>query len=66
MNMNLLTTTWATQTTEVIAEFGNSKLVKTEDGQLRLRGGTARDYLAAKEWVSLFFPEAVIAIPLGN
>jgi hypothetical protein len=40
---------------EVIATFGQAKLVKTPDFKYELRGGSLEDRLAAREWISLFF-----------
>ena len=50
------------QSNGVIAEFGGGILVRA-DGAVRLHGGTADDLIEAKEWVSLFMPEAVIRNP---
>ena len=44
---------------EVIAAWGEAKLVKYLDGKLELVGGSAGDHTAAKEWLSLFWHEAV-------
>ena len=40
---------------EVIAAFGEAKLVRTLDGKSELRGGTDEDRQKAKEWISLFW-----------
>jgi hypothetical protein len=45
---------------EVIAEWGDAKLVKYLDGKLELRGGSKEDHAEAREWISLFWPEAVV------
>jgi len=45
---------------EFIAGFGHAKLIKTFDCKYELRGGSHEDRLAAREWISLFFHEAVI------
>jgi hypothetical protein len=45
---------------ETIAGFGDAKLVRTIDLKYELRGGSHEDRLAAREWVSLFFNEAVV------
>ena len=45
---------------ELIAGFGHAKLIKTFDCKYELRGGSHEDRLAAREWISLFFHEAVI------
>lgn len=46
------------QECRVIATFGQAQLVSTPEGRLELRGGTADDRLAAREWISLFMHEA--------
>jgi hypothetical protein len=45
---------------EVIALFGEAKLVKTPDSKYELRGGSKGDRTAAQEWVSLFMHEMVL------
>jgi len=44
---------------ELIASFGQAKLIKQLDGRFELRGGSAEDHTAADEWISLFMHEAV-------
>jgi hypothetical protein len=44
---------------ELVAGFGEARLVKTLDSKYELRGGSHEDRLAAREWVSMFFHEAV-------
>ena len=44
---------------ELVASFGEAKLVKQLDGSFELRGGSAEDHTAAREWISLFLHEAV-------
>lgn len=44
---------------EVSASFGQARLVKYLDGKYELRGGSKRDRLAAKEWISIFCHEVV-------
>jgi hypothetical protein len=46
---------------EIIASWGDAELVRRLDGRYELRGGTAEDRQAAREWVSLFLHEAAIA-----
>ena len=48
------------ETDEVVAVFGQAKLVKRLDGKTELRGGTDLDRVAAKEWIALFWHEAVL------
>jgi hypothetical protein len=45
---------------EVLAYFGQARLVKKLDGKLELVGGTNEDRTAAREWISMFFHEAVV------
>ncbi len=45
---------------EVIAYFGQGRLVKKLDGKMELIGGSSDDRIAAREWISLFFHEAVV------
>ena len=53
---------------EVIASWGEAKLVKTQDGKLELRGGSKEDRGEAREWISLFWHEAVVGVtrPLNH
>jgi hypothetical protein len=39
---------------KIINRFGNALLVQRTDGKHELVGGSDNDYIAAKEWVSLF------------
>ncbi|HZR16598.1 MAG TPA: hypothetical protein VFE51_04665 [Verrucomicrobiae bacterium] len=48
---------------EVVAYFGQARLVKRLDCTFELRGGSHEDHSAAKEWISLFMHEAVLAQP---
>ncbi len=45
---------------EVIAFFGNAKLVRTIDFKYELRGGSQDDRISAREWISLFFHDAAV------
>jgi len=45
---------------EIIAYFGQAKLVKRLDSKFELRGGSRGDHTAAKEWISLFMHEAIL------
>jgi hypothetical protein len=45
---------------EVLAYFGQARLIKYLDGRLELRGGSKDDRAEAREWISLFFHEAVV------
>ena len=44
---------------ETIAVFGGARLTKYLDGKIELRGGSAEDRRAAREWCALFMQEAV-------
>jgi len=44
---------------DLIALFGNARLVKRLNGKFELLGGTDADRADAKEWCSLFLHEAV-------
>ena len=46
---------------EVIARFGKAALIKDSYGAWELHGGSAEDRLSAREWISLFLHEAVVA-----
>ncbi len=46
---------------EVVAGWGEARLIKYLDGKLELRGGSRDDRIAAKEWISLFWHEAVVS-----
>lgn len=45
---------------EVVAVLGQAKLARRLDGKAELREGTDQDRLAAKEWIALFWHEAVL------
>ncbi len=45
---------------EVIAGFGQAELVNYLDGKYEVRGGSAEDHAAAKEWISMFMHDVVI------
>ena len=44
---------------QIITCFGAARLVRRIDRRLELRGGSADDHSAAREWISLFMHEAV-------
>jgi hypothetical protein len=46
---------------QVIARFGKAALVQQPNGTWQLKGGTEEDRLSAREWISLFLHEAVLA-----
>ena len=45
---------------EVVAAWGQAHLIKYLDGKVELKGGSKEDRLAAQEWISLFWHEAVV------
>jgi len=45
---------------DIIAWFGGAKLVRFLDGKTELRGGSKDDRIAAREWMSMFWHEAVV------
>jgi hypothetical protein len=45
---------------EVVAAWGDAKLLKYLDGKVELRGGSQKNRGEAKEWMSLFWHEAVV------
>ena len=45
---------------EVVAAWGEAQLIRYLDGKTELRGGSKEDRLAAHEWISLFWHEAVV------
>ena len=45
---------------EIIAIFGDARLVQFLDGRLELKGGSKEDRQAAHEWISMFLHEAVV------
>ena len=50
----------------LVARFGQAKLVSRADGHVELRGGTSSDHTEAKEWISLFMHNAVLRIVPAN
>ena len=47
---------------EIIAYFGQARLVRRSDSQYELLGGSEDDWAAAREWISLFMHEAVLTL----
>ena len=50
----------------LIARFGQAKLVSRADGCVELRGGSDADRTEAREWISLFMHDAVPRVVSGN
>ena len=44
---------------ELIAQFGEARLVKLLDGTLELKGGSEEDRAEAQEWVAAFLRKPV-------
>ena len=51
---------------EVVAAWGEAQLIRCLDGKTELRGGSKEDRLAAQEWISLFWHEAVVGDESGR
>jgi hypothetical protein len=51
---------------EVVAAWGQAQLIKYLDGKTELKGGSKEDRLAAQEWISLFWHEAVVGPENGE
>jgi hypothetical protein len=45
---------------EIVATFGQARLIHTLEGRWELVGGSTGDRLDAHEWISLFMHEAVV------
>jgi hypothetical protein len=45
---------------EVMASWGEARLIKYLDGKLVLKGGSKEDRIAAREWISMFLDDAVV------
>ena len=45
---------------EAVAGWGEAELIKYLDGKTELRGGSDQDRADAREWISLFWHEAVV------
>ena len=43
-----------------IASFGQAKLISNAAGRVRLLGGSPTDRAEAREWISLFFHDAIL------
>ena len=44
---------------KLIASWGEARLIKFLNGKWELRGGSENDRAEAKEWISLFWHEAI-------
>ena len=45
---------------EVIASWGQARLINYLDGKLELKGGSKEDRIEAREWISMFLTDAVV------
>jgi hypothetical protein len=45
---------------ELIATFGDARLLKLSDRTYELRGGSPADRAAAAQWISLFMPKDIV------
>ena len=51
---------------ELVASWGEARLIKYLDGKLVLKGGSREDRIAVREWISLFWHEAVVRESPGH
>ena len=45
---------------ELIASWGEARLINYLDGKLVLKGGSKEDRMEAREWISMFLNDAVV------
>jgi hypothetical protein len=45
---------------ELIASWGEARLIKFLDGKVVLKGGSKEDRIAVREWISMFLSDAVV------
>jgi len=50
----------------LVACFGQARLLNRADGRMELQGGSEADRTDAKEWISLFMHEAVLHVVISN
>jgi hypothetical protein len=51
---------------EIMASWGEARLVKYLDGKLVLKGGAKEDRIAARQWISMFLNDAVAGEGCGR
>ena len=51
---------------EVVAGWGEAQLIKYLDGKTELRGGSEQERAEAREWMMLFWHEAVVGKSSGH
>ena len=47
----------------IIATFGDARLLRHVNGRYELRGGSVVDHADTKQWISLFLHEAAVSFP---
>ena len=45
---------------ELIASWGEARLIKYLDGKLVLKGGSKENRMEARKWISMFLNDAVV------
>jgi hypothetical protein len=45
---------------EVVAAWGEARLIKYLDGKVVLKGGSQEDRIEAREWISMFRKDVVV------
>ena len=45
---------------EVVASWGEARLIRYLDGKSELRGGSEKDLAEAREWMSMFWHESLM------
>jgi hypothetical protein len=45
---------------EVMASWGETRLIEYLDGKLVLKGGSKEDRVAVREWISMFLNDVVV------
>ena len=51
---------------EVVAAWGQAQLIRYRDGKTELRGGSEQERAEAREWMSMFWHEAVVGDGCGR
>jgi hypothetical protein len=51
---------------EVVASWGEAQLIRYLNGRTELRGGSKEDQAEVREWISLFWHEAVVGDGCGR
>ena len=61
MKLNRLLEFLQAENGEIVARFGDARLVRHLNGRYELRGGTPYDRQQVREWCSMFLHEAAFA-----